>query len=49
VSAGWFAAEIDVISRFSSARSTVWPRGATEIMEIDRIRRRAADRGTRHS
>ena len=48
-SAGWLPAEIDVTSRLSSARSTVRPPGAAENMEIDRVRRRAADRGTRHA
>lgn len=43
------SAEIAPTSLPSSARSTVRPRGATENMEIDRIRRRAADLGTRHS
>jgi hypothetical protein len=44
--AGWFAAEVDLTSLASSARSMV-VLDATEIMEIDPIRRRAADLGTR--
>jgi hypothetical protein len=44
--AGWFAAEIDSISLASSARSTDLG-VATENIEIDRNRRRAADLGTR--
>jgi hypothetical protein len=49
VSAARPSAEIAPTSLPSSARSTVRPRGATENMEIDRIRRRAADLGTRHA
>jgi hypothetical protein len=47
VAACRFSAEIDPISLLSSARSILVPRGATENMEIDRIRRLATDLGTR--
>ena len=48
-SAGSLLAEIELISLANSARSTLTLLGAvTEIPEIDRTRRRAADRGTRH-
>jgi len=46
VSANWFSAEIELISLASSARSMLL-REAVEIMEIGRIRCRAADLGTR--
>jgi hypothetical protein len=44
-SAGWFPAEIDLTSRASSPRSML-VRVATDIMEIDLMRLRAADLGT---
>jgi len=46
VSARRFSAEIELISLASSARLTPL-RETVEIMEIDRIRCRAADLGTR--
>jgi hypothetical protein len=46
---GWFCAEIESISFYSSARSMILPLHATANAEIDWNLRHAADLGTRQA